>query len=320
MGVFRNLFRSSGPARRRTAKPTLEALDQRIVLSTASASIHAVNDVNNNSAVFYINKQDHAFYERDAYYGTRQLSGPYTVQSFSAGTDAYGYADVFVKDGANALWEYTYWNGWRPMLSPNHTVTFAAVKGGRVFVVDDQHDLMRYSDDGSVLQYDGPGTVQTIDAVTDNNGVDVVFAIRGDNTFGEYYGRSYAQLSGAYTLQAGFSAGLDINGQADVYGLDGTGAFWEHNSYIGWRKLDAPGTVKAISATFNEKVEVIAADGTLVKYDQNGTKIVQYSGSTFTEISAACDNDVYTVVWDSSGWERTAGGAWTNYAAAGTML
>jgi hypothetical protein len=320
MGIFRNLLRSTGPARPRTAKPMLEALDQRLVLSTASSSLHAVMDGHGNTSIFYINRQNGAFYEHDAYYGTRQLSGPDTVQAFSAGIDTYGYADAFVKAGDKSFWEYTNSAGWHEILGPNYVGSFAAVKGDRVYFQNWDKSLWRYTDGWGFAQLAGPGAVQSIDAVTDNAGADAVFAIRGDNTFGEYYGGSYYQLSGAYTIKAGFSAGVDMHGYADVYGLAGDGSFWEHNSYLGWRQLDAPGTVKVISATFNEKVDVIDANGWLVKYDQNGRKIVQDSGSYFTEISAARDNDVCTVVWDNSGWERTAGGAWNQFAAAGTML
>ena len=48
--------------------------EQRQTLSTSSASIHAVNDLFGNSAVFYNNKVDHAFYVRDNGGGPRSLA------------------------------------------------------------------------------------------------------------------------------------------------------------------------------------------------------------------------------------------------------
>jgi hypothetical protein len=319
MGIFRSKVRSASPARSHSVKPTLEALEERAVLSTASASIHAVNDAFNNSAVFYINRQDGAFYERDAYHGTRELSGPGTVQTFSAGVDRNGYADAFVKAGDNSFWEYNNNTGWHEILGPNYVYSFAAVKGDHVYFQNWDNSLWQYTNGAGFHELAGPNSVLSIDAVTDNHGADAVFAIGTNHTFGEYYGGYFYQLSGAYTIQAGFSAGVDKNGYADVYGLAGDNSFWEHNSYLGWRELSGPNTIKAISATFNEKVDAIAADGTLIKYDQNGTRIVQYSGSYFTEVSAARDNDVYTAIWNNSGWERTGGGVWNEFAAPGTV-
>jgi hypothetical protein len=319
MGIFGRMVRNTPSMRVHSVKPTLEALEDRLVLSTASTAIHAVNDAFNNSAVFYINRQDSAFYERDAYHGTRELSGPGTVKTFSAGVDNNGYADAFVVAGDNSFWEYNNNAGWHEILGPNYVGSFAAVKGDRVYFQNWDHSLWEYTNGVGFNELAGPGSVLSIDAVTDNHNADAVFAIRNDHSFGEYYGGSYQQLSGAYTIQAGFSAGVDKNGYADVYGLAGDNSFWEHNSYLGWRELSGPNTIKAISATINEKVDAIASDGTLIKYDQNGTRIVQYSGSTFTEISAARDNDVYTDIWNNSGWERTGGGGWNEFAAPGTV-
>jgi hypothetical protein len=324
MRILKSLFarvggENRGISRRHHVKLTLESLEERAVLSTATTAIHAVNDVNNLSAVFYLNKQNGAFYMKDAYYGTRMLSGAGTIQTFSAGLDSFGYADVWVKAGDNSFWEWRYESGWQEVLPANYVGSFAAVKGDRVYLQNWDHSLWEFTRGVGFNQVDHAGAVQSIDAVTDKYGADTVFALRDDHTFGRY-SNGYQQLSGAYTIQAGFSAGLDINGRADVYVLAGDNSFWEHNSYIGWRKLDVAGAVRTISATFNEKCDVIASDGTLKKYDQNGTKINEDSTSSFLEISAARDNDVYTTVWDHSGWERTAQGKWNNYAAAGTVV
>jgi hypothetical protein len=80
--VFRFLdcFRATRPS---SAKPTphrrasprlgVEALEERMALSTASPYIHSVTDGSNRSAVFFINPRDDAFYEKDAAHGVRQL-------------------------------------------------------------------------------------------------------------------------------------------------------------------------------------------------------------------------------------------------------
>src|SRR5205823_8423124 len=74
-----------------------------------------------------------AFYETDFNDGTRQLSGAYTVKSFSAGVDGHGYADAFVKAGDNSMWEWTEAKGWSKILGANQFLDFAAVKGERAY-------------------------------------------------------------------------------------------------------------------------------------------------------------------------------------------
>jgi hypothetical protein len=87
-----------------------------------------------------------------------------------------------------------------------------------------------------------------------------------------------------------------------------------------WRELSGPNTVTAIRAMSNEQAYAIASDGTLLKYDRNGRGTVQPTGTYFTEISAARDNDVYMVIANNSGWERTGGGQWVPFAASGTVF
>jgi hypothetical protein len=357
---LRSLFGQTTSPRRLSGSPTptatrfrprVESLDERVVLSTASASVHAVTEGFDHPAAFYINRQDGAFYENDYYHGTRELSGPGTVQTFSAGLDRNGYADVFVKDGAGALWEWKDWGqGWQRLLGPDaHVGSFAAVDVERVYVVMGGTDTVwRWSPE--LVSTDSSGNqhvvdpggftfvlnfVKSIDAVSlyaPNSAYDAVFTLNDDASFGEFYLGHYAQLSGPGTVQSGFSAGVDAQGGPDVYVLAGDGQFWEHNSYQGWKWLDGAAQVRAISASAREVVYVIAADSTLVKYDTNpyrhtGTlKTSVYSGCTFTEISSAFDiwsspdNDtVYTSVGHSSGWERRGDGQWFQFAASGAV-
>jgi hypothetical protein len=208
-------------------KPSLEALEERAVLSTASFSLHAVTDAFGNSAVFYLNPQDQGFYEHDAYHGTRELAGPGSVQAFSAGVDNYGVANVFAKASDTSFWEYNNNIGWHEILGPNIVGSFAAVKGDRVYLQDGVNALWLYTGSGpdaGFYELAAPNSVLSIDAVTDGYGNDAVFAIGTDHSFGEYYGTGYLPLAPAYTIQAGFSAGVGINGNADVYGLNSSPA------------------------------------------------------------------------------------------------
>src|SRR5262249_47279518 len=156
--------RPSAPAAARCQRPArlgLEALEERKVLSTASANIHAVTDAYGHSAVFYIDPNNHAFYEVDAYHGKRLLSGAYTVQSFSAGLDATGHADAFVKAGDNSFWEFNS-RGWHQVLGRNYVKDFAAVKGDRVYFENWDDSLWQFQDLHGFHQQSGPGSVLTL--------------------------------------------------------------------------------------------------------------------------------------------------------------
>ena len=307
--------RSTASSTRKTQRPTrlgLEALEERKVLSTASANIHAVTDAYGHSAVFYIDPNNHAFYEVDAYHGKRMLSGAFTVQTFSAGLDANGYADAFVKAGDNSLWEWRESGGWRKVLGANLFGDFAAVKGERAYIEmsNGALDVFRGSHPWwlpSFWQLSGPGSVQTLDAVTDSLGYDAVFAIRGDHSFQELYQGSWHLLSGAYTIQTGFSAGTDTAGNADVYGVAGDNSFWKWDN--GWARLANAGVVSQFSATNNGQCWYLAPGGSLNKFDGSNAVHNVYNGS-FTQVSAAASNDVYVVNWDKTLWERTGGGVW----------
>jgi hypothetical protein len=253
------------------------------------------------------------------------LSGANTVKSFSAGLDGTGHADAFVIAGDNSMWE---WNssGWHKLYEPERMTEFAAVKGDRVYAVGADRALYEYSPPFTIFgihlggwqRLDGPGAVQSLDAVTDAAGRDAVFAIRGDGTFQERFNGQWQFLSGAYSIQRGFSAGTDLNGNADVFGLD-AGQLWRHTTG-GWTALGAPNTVKTLSATDAGQVAFITTGGKLEKFDGNGNLHVLDTVSSYLEVSAAASNDVYVTIWNFSGWERTGGGVWNQWSPAGTVL
>jgi hypothetical protein len=309
--------RPSASPRQRSFRPSFDNLEERQVLSTSSPAIHAVTDNFGHSEVFFINKQNHAFYEKDAS-GIHFLSGANTVQFFSAGVDPSGHADVFVNDGLNHIYEY---NGgaWHRLFEPERMTQFAAVKGGRLYAVGADKALWEYGPSFGWFRLDGPGAVQSIDAVTDKFGRDAVFAIRGDNTFRERFNGSWQFLSGAFTIQRGFSAGTDLAGNADVFGLDGTNQLFRHTT-TGWTALGARNTVKTISATDAGQVDFITTGGKLEKFDGSGNLHVLDTVSSYLEVSAAASNDVYVTIWNFSGWERTAAGVWNQWSPAGTVL
>jgi hypothetical protein len=304
-----NLFSSKKPvSRRRSFKPQIETLEARATPSVSSTAVHAVKDIHGNSAVFFLNTQNGAFYETDAYHGTRMLSNSGTIKSFSAGLDANGLADVFALAGDDSFWEYSNSHGWQRLLQPNTVESFAAVQGGRCYVLD--------PNDNSLWEFNGaPGAwtqlgsaVQSLDAVTDRAGNDAVFVKRLDGAFGEYYHGGYQEFTFQVfdftipVIVSSFSAGTDINGNADVFAVMSTGML-ERYAGGAWSDVAAAGSYKEFSATDSGQVWVIASDNTLVKYDNSDTRSV-VSTSTFVSISAASSNDVYAVSTYDALWER----------------
>ncbi len=304
-GIFRSLFRSTRPARPRTAKPTLEALDERILLSTASASMHAVTPAGTSTSVVFYLGQDDCLYESDSNGSGCQVLTKGAVLTFSAGVGTDGYADCFIKQADNSFWEFTRTGGLNEILPAGNNVgSFASCGLGEVYFVNWDHSLWEYSSKArSFSELSGSGTVQSIDAVTPYRAGDAIFALRGDDTFGEYTqtftpsgnasGWSYTQLSGAGTVQAGFSAGQDSSGYADVYVKAGDNSFWEWDG--GWKQLDSANSVKAFSATSDGQVDAIAANGWLVQYEQNGARVnLATTNYGITEISVAVSYGVWS--------------------------
>jgi hypothetical protein len=330
--------RTRKPARKATFRPRIETLEAREVLSASSLAIHAVADNFNsgNSAVFFMGQRDHVLYEHDSTHGTRALTGPHAaanfapkgVQSFSAGQDVNGVANVFAKATNGAFLEF--WEGsWHNLHAPQSVESFAAVNGDRAYAI--LHDRSLWEVD--LTRPFNPwhkisgGPVQSLDAVTDRNNLDSVFVLNGNGTFGQFHQTSPASFSFTYTQLAGtlhlrnfslpvvtsFSAGTDVNGNADVYA---TFFFGQLEKNVGgtWTVVAPAGTAKQYSATDNGQVWFIASNSGLSKFDAFGTRHDVDTRPIFTSISAAHSNDVYTVLKNGSIWERTGGGVWHEIA------
>jgi hypothetical protein len=315
---FCNRPASSRCAARRapSCRPQLEALEAREVLSTATAAPHAVMQSSGQSMVFYINSSDHAFYKHDAN-GTRLLSGPGTVQKFSAGLDASGKADVFVESSDGGFYVWNASHGWQSLLGSGYGIgDFAAVNGGRAYVqfsdgsvyesfVDFQYQTyfvghwMAMFGSGTVIGNDG-----VLDAVTDWYGNDALFAIRYDGSLQEYYHGHWNFVD--WNTQHGFSAGTDTNGRPDLYGLDSRdGSFWKWSQYSGWGSgpLALPGVVSRFSATNNGTVWFDDFAGNLGKFDGTNSRTWVDTGGGAWTLTAASSTDVYADWWGSSLWE-----------------
>jgi hypothetical protein len=337
------LSSKSANARLRRYHPQFEALESREVLSTASLSLHAVADDHGGSAVVFMNKNDHQLYEHDAN-GTRALTGPHasvpfgpTVKSFSAGLGANGTPVVYAQDGSGRLFEMT-GNEWINLNAPGTALSFAAVKADRMFAIMQDHHLYEY--DGERFpewSEASSGFMTALDAVTDTSNRDAIYVKNTDATFGQYYATSsgshvlaYKQLAPAFRLLGfrlseigAFSAGTDLNGNADVVATWQTPVAFTMGLQMyangQWKVLGSEAGVHQISNTDNQHTWFMAGDNSLKKYDALGNLVNVDNRKSFVSISAARSNDLYAVFNNGSMWERTAGGTWTEIVSSGKV-
>ena len=252
-----NLFRSERPAKPATprqpyrARPSLEGLEERWMPAASSFNLHAVTDIHGNATAYFRSPTSNAL-EQLSNGKLTAIAAPNTVTDFSAGLDATGLADVFAHlNGRIQLFD----NGaWSDLGQPMAMNSFAAVDGGRAYFVGSDHSLWEFSPvvrtpiywslggqvhTGYIVSGGWPelwaaNAVWALDAVTErpngvNSGRDVVFAIGGDHrleafTEGGWFGNSsnkWQQLTGGSSngspVVNSFSAGLDIQGNAEVY-------------------------------------------------------------------------------------------------------
>jgi hypothetical protein len=98
--------------------------------------------------------------------------GPQAVQTLSAGHGVHGYADVVAKAGDGSLWEEETGGiyNWQELLGPRQVLSYATVDGGRVFAIFSDHTLHQFTPGSGWSLMPTPGTVQSLDAVTNKFG------------------------------------------------------------------------------------------------------------------------------------------------------
>jgi hypothetical protein len=321
MQALFNLFRGRRTSSQRPRRTQLafEAMEDRLVPSASSLAIHAVTDTQ-GSAVFY--QKSDGLHEKDAGGVNHVLYGnPNWTVALSAGVDSSGHADVFVTGTDKTMWEFNS-SGWRNLNAPEFMKEFAAVKGDRVYAVGADNAMWEWSPPiwfgrfhfGGWSQLSGPGTVQFLDAVTQTSGTDAVFAIRQDGSLQKFSQGSWQWLAVPNYFTVGYwslSAGLDQNGNADVFGLSRSNdQLWRWTSSTGWSALGSAGQAWWISATTSGQVDFIGMDSHLYKFDGSGFLHTLSTSDNYSEISGAADNDVYAVDWSRFLVERGGGGVW----------
>ena len=195
------------------------------------------------NVVFYVGT-DHSLTESGPA-GKVLLSGPGTILSVSAVTDNAGNDDVYaITVFGHQLWEHTT-AGWAQISAGSFQQISATTNAhgyAEVFAVGTDFSLTAFTPAGSAV-LSGPGTILSISAVTDAFGNDDVFAVTAfGHQLWEHSPAGWAQVSAGSFQQA--SAGLNTDGQAEVFGVLTDNELWENNPEFGgsgWKQLSGAG-------------------------------------------------------------------------------
>jgi hypothetical protein len=350
-----NGFHSAPSSSRSAAKRTsvrlgVETLEDRMMPSASSFNLHAVLQPNGGSAAFFRSPVNDAFYEKTPSGSLVQISGSHTVKDFSAGLDVNGNADVFARQapiysGAGTVYSLFEHDpaGWHKLNEPITMLNFAAVKGGRCYSIGSDHSLWEYTPSFTTtiyyrnipLKYTvparwtelwGANAVWGIDAVTQKSGIDAVFCEGGDGRL-EMYSQGNWQMLAAGDANGNpvfnsFSAGLDLNGYANVWMVTNGNWSGDHDGNPSLAVWDSVWTSKqddpllTISATTDGQVFVLHPEGALFEvseYTMDGPLVPGSQGiGTITDIAAAGSNDAFVVTAGGYLKEHTTAG-WFSY-------
>jgi len=348
----RNLFSTDkNPASKQKLKtsfrPGLEVMESRYALSTASGAMHTVAPPPGHLSqeiAFCIDAHTHLLMENGV-----ALNGgtgtPAGVTSLSAGRGLQGAPDVFVKAGDGSFWKFDQ-NQWTRLLRPtaDAVLSFATVNGGRAYAI-----LRNVNTGGVSLQeYDGAtwhklpaiGTPRTVDAITDGSATDALFVLNTDNSMYDYF--QFAPGSGflsdklinasahPFSRVTEFSAGLDLQGNADVYATFtsqvGTSALYKNrlgSNPNSWAFVTNGTNYTHISATDSGAVWLSGRDHSVFLIDAFGHKANEtVLGNAFAaNISAATSQDVFIVGTNGSltQWVDTFAWHTVQFGSAGTV-
>lgn len=189
------------------------------------------------------------------------------------------------------------------------------------FVVSTTHSLYYVSGAAPLKLGD---FVQSISAVTEASGNNMVFAILTNNSLYKFDLVHGWQPVGAAGTVFTVSAGTDRSGFAEAYAALGGGAFAEFDTVTGWRLLNPPGQVFHVSAANNGLAAVILADGSVFVHDDSNDSWTRLTNPAFARsVSAVTQTDgtlvVYIVAVDSSLYRFSSVTGYSLVGASGTI-
>jgi hypothetical protein len=334
---FSALFaRNRAAARRRppTVRLGVESLDERIVLSSSSTGVHAVIDGTGGSVAYFRDKASNRLFEKTDQNLLQGLAPGGAVSTFSAGLDRFGRAQVFAEYYGKLEFRTDSGGAWHDTLAPRSFRDFAAVKGGRLYAVGTDDSLWKYDSayshrvivigptgphsvivqvPGKWTELQGPSSMNDLDAVTEANGFDVVFGRDAHFTLSEFIpGVTSHPLSIANFSVNAYSAGLDVNGYADVFAVAPQSSgpalleVWHPNS---WIQLAGVDQFTQLAATGNGEAFFAAPGsgsggiGYLYEFDPvHGVEPVPSApiNSSPAQIAAAGPDDLFEVGTDGA--------------------
>jgi hypothetical protein len=269
--------------RRPTARLGLEQLDERL-LPSATGSISQVVDHNGARVAFFIDQN--GVLERSVNGGQAQAVDPWGChcdQQVSAGTDAFGNAVAYVRNGYGSLWALGW--GWGGSLYETHigdnVSSFSAVmynpsqglKGvyggtqGGVYFIGNGWDLLYQN--GNYQGLSGGQYDQQISAGTDENGYSIVYVLNKFNR-DVYERNAYGGWSTDLTL-----AGNQTQVVGSVHGIwytnDDAKDVFVHSGTGRWSYRFLEGNIAQLSAGAdpwgNSTVDLLTTGGEVDKYD-----------------------------------------------------
>jgi hypothetical protein len=184
------------------------------------------------------------------------IGAPDTIQSISSGTDVNGRADVFVTTKTGVFTEYTDSSGWLPAAlgAPGSILGWDAIANDAVIAVTESHQIMEHNDQFGWFPLSGTGFAQSVSAVIDASGNQVVFA----TTTGQ----------GLYAgTIASVSAGIDSSGHAMAAILTTANDLMEYDVGAGWFQVHPPGPVAEASAATLDRIFFVLQDGSVFGHD-----------------------------------------------------
>lgn len=236
-------------------------------LGDSYQSISAVVENSGNVVLFAV-RNDHALFSLDSLSGLKMLGDPGTVQSISAGVDSNGRAVAFVLRTDTALIEFRNASGWltSPIGAAGTILGFSAAAHDQVAVVTADHSVFTFDPVLGWQRLSPAAFAQSVSAVTDRTGNQVVFAVTQDKGLMRHDANGWTTLGAAGTIES-IDAGLDASGQANVFVLTATTDFVEFSNGSGWQKLGASGTIRTFSAAGQSRVLVVTADHSVFEHD-----------------------------------------------------
>jgi hypothetical protein len=332
---LKKLF-GAGP---RSVKLGVETLEDRMMPSTSSMAVHAVfQPATNTSSAFFVRAFDQAFYQTTPNGNLSKLAGPSEVAYFSAGLDPSGHAAVFAKFSDGSMWEHDS-SGWTNLNQPMPMLQFAAVNGDHCYFEGQDHSLWEYSPEHTVLRVVqghvivahtggwqelwGANAVWGLDAVTQNNGVDVVYVKGGDNGLRSYSQGAWKDIDTpgyngpAFKAFNSFSAWLDDSGNANVTLVETDGSvLMVGDLYQRWIPQVNP--YDNVHATTGGIAYVVntSGDGPVLQVINGNGSTFNFNNLPFTGLSqmdVAAPGDVYVVDGAGHVWELVNGVNWVQY-------